>query len=49
MLQGEKSERLEWIIIILIAAEIAIGLAALWMQREDMAHGQEQSRIMDEF
>ena len=48
MLQGEKSERLEWIIIVLIAAEIAIGLAALWMQKEDMVHGQEQSRLLDE-
>ena len=48
MLQGDKSERLEWIIILLIAAEIAIGLAALWLQREDMAQGAEQSRAVDE-
>ncbi len=49
MLQGEKSERLEWIIILLIAAEIAIGLAALWMQKEELAYGQDQSQAMDEY
>ena len=48
MLQGEKSERLEWIIIFLIAAEIAIGLAALAMQKAELDDSHESRRAADE-
>jgi uncharacterized Rmd1/YagE family protein len=48
MLQGEKSERLEWIIIFLIAAEIAIGLAALSLQKTEIENASEVGRAVDE-
>lgn len=48
MLQGEKSERLEWIIIFLIAAEIAIGLAALSLQNAEIKSSAEVSKAVDE-
>lgn len=48
MLQGEKSARLEWIIIFLIAAEIAIGLAALAMQKQELASSSEVTKAVDE-
>ena len=44
VLQHEKSTQLEWIIILLIAAEMFIGIAGLGLQLMGMSTEEEESK-----
>lgn len=45
MLQHEKSTQLEWIIILLIAAEMFIGIAGLGLQLMGMSSSEEKQDL----